>query len=157
MPGKQKQDVCSLPQPRAGWLRPVLPLTASPPGVESSDLPPLQFSPRCCCPQRGWTCLPEVILNKQQPGYRVRRVWWQSIKSLAWWGMGFPLYKLRLLSKLWVLISIFVLVLYFSHHLFPYSPGLPFRNLVHATVGGYRWCLMWGLNMKGPTEGTLSW
>jgi hypothetical protein len=50
---------CSLPQLLADWLRSVLPLSASPPRVESSNLdrsivlPHLRLSPRCHYPLRG--------------------------------------------------------------------------------------------------------
>jgi hypothetical protein len=95
--------LCSFPQPWAGWLKPVLPWWASPPRVESFDLdssivlPPLWFPPRYYYLLRGWTCSSDTILMKWDPGL---------MKD----GIPRPSYKLRLISKLWALINIFVLV-----------------------------------------------
>ena len=45
-----------------------------------------------------------------------------------WWEMGLPLYKFRLLSKLWALISIFVLLSLFLSPFSPMQPQLPFQE-----------------------------
>jgi hypothetical protein len=74
----KKQLSCSLPQPWAGCLRPVLPLWQRPPRVESSDLdrsvvlPPVPFPPR-------------LPLTAE----RLNLFSWQN-EILAWWGMGPP-------------------------------------------------------------------
>jgi hypothetical protein len=132
---------CSLPQPWAGWLRPVLSLWTRPPRVDSSDLdrsivlPTLHFSPRHHYLLRGWTCLPETFLNGNSV---VTKCWQPGDKaSRAWHGEGwaFPLYKLRLLVNSGALISILSWSCYFIRHFFPYSSSLPFRNLVRVAAG----------------------
>ena len=48
--------------------------------------------------------------------------------------MGLPFYKIRLLSKLWVLIRKLCLDWLFLLHFLPYILSLPFRNLVRVAV-----------------------
>jgi hypothetical protein len=90
-----------------------------------------QESPWHHNPLRDWTCLHETILNKQQPVDKATRAWHGG-------GWAFPFYKPRILSKLWTLISIFILVSYFSRYLFPIKPQPPFQEPVRVAAGGSR-------------------
>jgi hypothetical protein len=154
----RNKGVYSLAQPWEGWLRPVLPQWARPPRVESSDLDRSIVLPRHLYTLRGWIFLLNPILNKQQHGNKVTRAWQQQKRACHGGGWPFPLYKLRLLSKLWSLISIFVLVSLFLSLYSPMQSQPPFQEPSSCSC---RWLQVaprtWGLNIEGPTEGTLSW
>jgi hypothetical protein len=140
--------ICSLPQPWAGWLRPILPLSASPPMVESSDLGRsilcgfLQDTTTCWEAEPvflRWTWISNSLVTERwDPGR-------QSNEGLVCWGIGLPLYKLRFLSKLWTLIRKLRLGSLFLSHFLSYSTRLLFRNLVHVAADRYRWCLESGI------------
>jgi hypothetical protein len=105
---------CSLPQPWAGWFRPMLPLWMRPPGMESSILLLVTCAPLPAerlnlsswdireKDDNLWNWRPNAISS----GRLVLTTWQQSIKKPGMAGDAPPhhLYKHRLISRHWALI-----------------------------------------------------
>lgn len=73
-----------------------------------SDSPSFLWCDTACHLPWGWTSSPRVNCNLWIWWLSAKRLCWQlsisTSRNLAWQGMGFPLYKCRLLLNIWALI-----------------------------------------------------